>query len=149
VRAVAVLILLGALACDQIGESQVNTYPTISSAHSDRLFERGWLPEVLPAGAGPIVEAHDLDTNARCSKSVFPAAASAQVSQALRGLGFEGFSGELPPLPFSRCPFSLERARSSGSAFLNTRGADSDWEFAVVADGVLYFWSSIAGERAA
>ena len=141
-RAIAVLILLVAPACDLLGEFQVNTYPTLSSARSARLFERGWLPEVLPADAGPIVEAHDLDTNARCSKSLFPADASARVSEALRGLGFEAFSGELPPLPFSRCPFSLENARSSGSAFLNTRGAASDREFAVVADGVLYFWSS-------
>ncbi|MDH3458535.1 MAG: hypothetical protein OER90_16965, partial [Gemmatimonadota bacterium] len=124
------------------GEFQVNTYPTLSSAQSDHLFERGWLPEVLPAGSGPIVEAHDLDTNARCSKSVFPADASAQVSQALLALGFQAFSGELPPLPFSRCPFSLERARSSESAFINTRGADSDREFAVIGGCVLYFWSS-------
>jgi hypothetical protein len=141
-RSVAALVLLFTLACDRSGEFQVNTYATLGSARSDRLFERGWLPEVLPDDAGPIVEAHDLDTNARCSKSVFPAEASAQVSQALRDLGFEPFSGELPPLPFSRCPFSLETARSTESAFVNTTGAASDREFAVVGDSVLYFWSS-------
>ena len=81
-------------------------------------------------------------TNARCSKSVFPADASAHVLQALRAAGFESFAGELPELPFSQCPFLLESARSHGSAWLNPQGGDSDREFAVVADGILYFWSS-------
>jgi hypothetical protein len=141
VRSIRCFILLFALACDPFAEFQVNNYPTLEAAQSDLLFERGWVPDVLPAGAGPIVEAHDLDTNARCSKSVFRADASSQVSDALRASGFEEFSGELPPIPFSQCPFSLESARSGGSVFLNTRGATSDREFAVVAGGVLYFWS--------
>jgi hypothetical protein len=91
VRLGAAFVLACALACDPFGESEVTTYATLGSAQSDRLFDRGWLPEVLPADAGPIVEAHDLDTNARCSKSVFPSHASAQVSRALRALGFEAF----------------------------------------------------------
>jgi hypothetical protein len=142
VRSVAALVLLSALGCDAIGLFEVNTYPTLSSAQSDRLFERGWLPAVLPPDSGPIVEAHDLDTNARCSTSVLPADGSEQVSLALLAAGFQPFSGELPPLPFPQCPFSLESLPSSQSVFMNPTSAASDSEFAVVVGGAFHFWSS-------
>lgn len=140
VRATLGLVLC-ALACG-LGEFQVNTYPTLAEARSDRLFERGWVPDVLPPGAGPIVEAHDIDTNARCSRSSFPSESSARVAQALRAIGFETYSGELPPLPFSRCPFSIEHAQATGAALRNANGSASSRGVAVVAEGVLYFWSS-------
>ena len=142
-RSAISLVFVAALACSLPDEFQLNTYSTVEAARSDRLFERGWVPDVLPTGAGPIVEAHDLDSNARCSRSVFPDSTSPQVFEGLHSTGFERFAGELPPLPFStKCPFSLEDAGSGGSAFLNARGGASDREFAVVRKGVLYFWSS-------
>jgi hypothetical protein len=142
VRFGVALILALAIACDLRGEFQVNTYSTLEAARANRLFERGWVPDVLPSGAGPIVEAHDLDSNARCSNSSFPADASDEVVSRLRAVGFESYSGELPALPFSNGPFSLGTARSHGLALHNPRGRASHQEFAVVADGVLQFWSS-------
>lgn len=136
------LAFVAAVACGAPSEFQVRSYSTLEAARSDRLFERGWVPDVLPGGSGPIVEAHDLDSNARCSRSEFPSEASLRVLKALRASGFEPFSGEFRALPFSECPFSLEEVRSAESALLNPRGEDLDREFAVVADGVLYFWSA-------
>ncbi len=47
-------------------------FEDVSAAEREGFFDRGWLPDVLPIGAGPIVEVHDLDTNARCSRSGLP-----------------------------------------------------------------------------
>lgn len=144
-RAAAALFFVAAVAavgCGLAGEFQVSTYPTVEAAKADRLFERGWLPDVLPGSAGPIVEVHDLDSNARCSRSDFPAEASAKVVQRLRAAGFESFRGGLPALPFSTCPFSLGSAEPGESLFRNAPGTTSGRELAVVAEGVLLFWSS-------
>ena len=74
-------------ACGPFDDFQVNSYATVEAAQADRLFERGWVPAVLPQGAGSIVEAHDLDTNARCSKSMLPPGGFAELSEALVALG--------------------------------------------------------------
>jgi len=125
------------------GESQLNTYPTIEAARADRLFARGWIPDVLPDGSGPIVEAHDLDSNARCSRAAFPSGAIAEVSAALNSHGFVPFRSALPTLPFARCPFSLAEAQRGRPPLHKTHNALSDTEFAVISEeGVLYFWSS-------
>jgi len=131
----AVLSVL-TLACGSLDEFQVNSYPTLDAARADRLFERGWIPDVLPRESGPIVEAHDLDTNARCSKSGLPPGGFADVSEALVALGFRPSSRQPEPLPFAKCPFLLEEAMSSGASLLVAPG-----EHAVVAERTFYFWS--------
>lgn len=132
---VAALSVL-AVACGPADEFQINRYSTLEAARADRLFERGWVPDVLPQGAGPIVEAHDLDTNARCSKSGLPPGGSAEVSEALMSLGFESSSRRPEPLPFLSCPFDLDEAMASGASLLVARD-----EHAVVTERTLYFWS--------
>jgi hypothetical protein len=39
------------------------TYATLDDARRDRLFERGWLPDILPPSARQIRVASDLDVN--------------------------------------------------------------------------------------
>lgn len=38
-------------------------YATLADARSDRLFERGWLPDILPPSATNIRASNDLDLN--------------------------------------------------------------------------------------
>ncbi len=40
-----------------------NTYKTYNDAVSDRLFERGWLPEIIPSSSFNIITQNDLDSN--------------------------------------------------------------------------------------
>jgi hypothetical protein len=124
------------------GERQVNTYETIDAARSDRLFDRGWVPDVLPPGSGPIIEAHDLDTNGRCSKSQFPGDGASGVHEALLGLGFEPFRDEPPTPSLSICPFSVSDLDQGRAALSRAPAQSDDREFAVLADGVLFFWST-------
>ena len=38
-------------------------YPTITDAHSDRLFDKGWLPPIIPASSYNITTHNNLDLN--------------------------------------------------------------------------------------
>lgn len=53
---VVVSILCG---CDTV----TDTYPTLTDAEKARLFERGWLPNILPQSANRILTSNNLDTN--------------------------------------------------------------------------------------
>jgi hypothetical protein len=57
VFAATVLLLLGS--CDRA----TRTYATLEDARKDRLFERGWLPDILPPSSRAIRVSSDLDTN--------------------------------------------------------------------------------------
>ena len=57
VMAIGATLLLGG--CDDITSS----YNTLADARDDRLFDRGWLPDVLPASAHDIRVTSDLDAN--------------------------------------------------------------------------------------
>ena len=67
------------VACDTVA---VHHDADREAARADRLFDRGWVPDVLPASAGPSVEAHDVDTNERCAR--------AQFAPELAGVDFAG-----------------------------------------------------------
>src|SRR5688572_1093358 len=88
------------------GENSVKRYATIQDAKKDRLFERGWVPDVLPETAGPLTEVHNIDTNARCALGQFSASDLHEVLAALSRDGFEPYDAELPAPPLSNCPFS-------------------------------------------
>ena len=67
--AIAGAVLFGALATTAValwllsGDMVERAYPTLESARRDRLFERGWLPDVLPASSSHISVSSDLDLN--------------------------------------------------------------------------------------
>ena len=64
---VAVVVAEGA-ACN---ETKISRYDTIAEARADRLFERGWVPDVLPFEGGPVREIHDIDSSSRCAQARF------------------------------------------------------------------------------
>ena len=124
------------------GERQVNAYESVEAARADGLFLRGWLPDVLPPHSGPIVEAHDLDTNAGCSRSSFPPHLTAELRISLLKAGFR--DGGTPPqsLPLSICPFEALDIEEPDYVFIRTPNPSGPEEFAAVASGILYLWSS-------
>ncbi len=59
------LCLLLITACSLCGcrDSVVRHYPTRADAAADRLFERGWLPSIIPSSSYDIRVESDLDLN--------------------------------------------------------------------------------------
>ena len=47
------------VACDTVTDH----YSTLRAARDDRLFERGWLPDILPESSVDIVTCNELDLN--------------------------------------------------------------------------------------
>ena len=45
------------------GDVVDSTYPTLESARRDHLFERGWLPDILPPSSVQIAVSNNLDLN--------------------------------------------------------------------------------------
>ncbi|MGL0957458.1 hypothetical protein ABMX86_21190 [Vibrio vulnificus] len=54
------LLLLVVAGCSDIVQSHYDNY---QQAQADQLFERGWLPDVLPVSTTQIEVANDLDNN--------------------------------------------------------------------------------------
>ncbi|ELM6646421.1 hypothetical protein Q2Y22_000283 [Vibrio vulnificus] len=54
------LLLLVLVGCSDIVQSHYDNY---QQAQADQLFERGWLPDVLPVSTTQIEVANDLDNN--------------------------------------------------------------------------------------
>ena len=55
--AMALLVASAVAACDTVDSS----YATLADARADRLFERGWLPDVLPSSTTRILTANQID----------------------------------------------------------------------------------------
>jgi hypothetical protein len=121
------------------GDTLVTRYATIQDAKKDRLFERGWVPQVLPDTAGPLTEAHNIDTNARCALAAFQPSTFDEVLAALSSEGFQRYDGGVPSPPLWACPFGMSDLRGA-SIVLQRSGAIGDREFAAITkDGRLMF----------
>ncbi|MES2932778.1 MAG: hypothetical protein V4805_04755 [Pseudomonadota bacterium] len=59
-----------------VGPSDVvtNRYPTLAAARADKLFERGWLPEILPPSTFQIDTLNNLDLDTSAGRFSFNAA---------------------------------------------------------------------------
>src|SRR5688572_17720044 len=128
-RALIVSISFATLAVSTAcAENCVTRYRTVQDAKNDRLFERGWVLGVLPDTAGPLTEAHDIDTSARCALVEFPPSTFDGVLAALSQNGFQRYDTAVPTPPLRACPFNagdFDRA----SIVLRRMGATGDLEF--------------------
>jgi hypothetical protein len=75
----SILLLIGAfIARKAIGsldrETQLSHYDNLPAARQSGIIERGWVPELLPAGSKDITEIHNLDTNTGTGTFRFPSA---------------------------------------------------------------------------
>src|SRR5262245_38685860 len=86
-RAASILVsLLVVAGCtDQFTE----TYSTLEVARRDRIFERGWLPDVLPTSARTLRVSGDVDIN------------TAEGEFSFRGAEFDAFIAKLQAVPVS------------------------------------------------
>ena len=58
-RSAVAIVCLALAACDVV----TDRYATVAAAREERLFERGWLPDILPASAVRIRVSNNLDIN--------------------------------------------------------------------------------------
>jgi hypothetical protein len=134
------LVVLALCGCNETEQSR---YDTVAEAREHGLFSRGWAPDVLPDNAGPIAEAHDLDTNARCLHAAFPSDSLAAVRSALFRAGFAPDNAPTTPQqPEEFCPFSKADLDGTGKPF-SRRGQEQHFEHAALHEnGTLYYWST-------
>lgn len=138
-------LVLCIAACSDV---QTTRYDTVVDARQDCLFERGWIPDVLPASAVSIIETHNIDTNERCAQASVPAPSRPQVESALRTMGFREIETHPAAPPFEACTFDapspttidvgFSRSATSGAGL----AATSETEYVVLAGETLYFWSA-------
>ena len=123
-------------------ETKQARYETVTEARSAGLFSRGWAPDVLPKGAGPVIEAHDLDTNARCFRAALQPDSAGAVRFALSLAGFaSGGEAATWQEPEGFCPFS--RSDVEEGRFLHRRKGKRGIEYAALGnEGMLYYWSA-------
>ena len=55
-------------------ETKVSHHANLPAARQSGIIERGWVPEILPAGSTDITEIHDLDANTGTGTFRFPSA---------------------------------------------------------------------------
>jgi hypothetical protein len=114
----------------------------MAEAQADRVFERGWIPNVLPPTAGPISEAHNLDTNTRCARARFPSASRGTIVSALLAAGFSQYRDRTPAPSLRECPFTAEESRRNTVVFRHRNPDSDDFEFAAVSpNGDFFYWS--------
>jgi hypothetical protein len=84
---IAAALVLSLSACDRVSSS----YPALADARKDRLFERGWLPDILPASSRDIRVASDLDLNRSEGEFFFDPSDFAAFVARLRATGDSSF----------------------------------------------------------
>ena len=84
---VVTLAFLSLCSCDVA----TSRYVTLADARSDRLFERGWLPDILPPSTREIRVSNDLDVNHSEGEFSFDPADFADFTSRLRPMGGETF----------------------------------------------------------
>lgn len=132
----SLVVLVG---CDETVQER---YATVAEARAAGFFARGWAPDVLPDRAGPVTEAHDLDTNARCMRATFHPDSFAVVRSALARTGFITHSGTVQGPRFGRCPISESEVEAAQLTLRQDRQQAGIEYVALHAEGVLYYWSA-------
>jgi hypothetical protein len=136
-------LILGLCACLACTEVSTTTYKSIADARADGLFKRGWMPDVLPDDAGPLTEAHDLDTNVRCARSRIGGSVHPDLVARLHRLGFEDIEGSALGSPAGFCPFGRSDVNTAAYGLRRRNARIGDQEFAAVTrDGEFFFWSA-------
>jgi hypothetical protein len=84
-------------------------YASLQEAHADQLFERGWLPDILPPSAHDIRTSNNLDLNTSVGGFYFASA------------DYDQFASHLAPYvsmeaPFDRFEQKVQRKRARGFA---------------------------------
>ena len=117
---VACLLALAALAagCDIVRDR----YGTLEDARADRLFERGWLPDLLPASATDIHTANNLDISTSVGRFDYRVGDDAAMLAAME-------AGAPANAPFDDWAYVVATRRKDGRLPWTYRGDDATWVF--------------------
>ena len=113
------VVLFATVACDVVSTE----YRTLSEARNDGLFERGWLPDILPLSTHAIHVANNLDLNTSEGSFRF----SSDDFQGFRERLIETSSSSLGQFSGSRS--ALDRMESEGYPLLQYSASLSTWLF--------------------
>jgi hypothetical protein len=117
-KLIVLVAALCAVACDEV----TTTYKTVQDARADRLFERGWLPDILPPSARNIRITSDLDVNTSSGEFYFWVEDFPTFSQAL-----SPYSGG--PSRLAHLKRDVERLASKGYVAYEYPKDGSVWVF--------------------
>ena len=81
-RALLILLILVIAGCS---DTVTRHYPTRAEAEADSLFERGWLPDIIPASSRDITTNNDLDLNLSKGEFFFAPGDSTEFVTQLQG----------------------------------------------------------------
>lgn len=146
ISVLAAILLLLAGCSDLIVTASFDSY---AEAEDTGFVERGWIPDYIPATAGKIEEAHDLDTNQNCGKVDLHTAEIDLLKKKLPAEGFASLAGEIPGLRilasclFSLAEFAADNQLGSGIEMSGKGDADSTWvQYGVLEEEYsrLYYW---------
>ena len=101
-------------------DTVVSRYETVQDARADLLFDRGWLPDILPASARKIRTENNLDLNTSEGEFHFSAA------------DFPKFASQMNfevPATKQFGGLGVDRMRSEGFEVRAYSGANSTWVF--------------------
>jgi len=105
-------------------DTVTNHYTTRSKAEADRLFERGWLPDLIPMSVSEITTSNNLDTNTSEGKFQYNPNETKEFLRHLRP-----YSGQ--KLPLSRWQTDITEQKKKGYDALEYVANKSIWIFLV------------------
>ena len=118
-RLIFLVVPVAVAACDSVASH----YETLEEARADRLFERGWLPDVLPPSSYDITVENDLDLNTSQGEFSFSPSEFAQLRDRLSPLGTLADSG------FSSVLGDVESHVAEGYPAFGYRQSEYEWVF--------------------
>jgi hypothetical protein len=133
-------VCLAALVGQGCSDRSRSQFASAAIARQEGIFTKGWVPDVFPENAGPLVEHHDLDTNARCAMVRLDDEGWKEVADRARELKFAVYETAPSPPALDWCPFTDAERRRARLVLM--RATERDREFIAYVDGALYFWSS-------
>lgn len=110
-------------------------YTTLADARADHLFERGWLPDLLPPTASDIHTVNNLDHNTSTGSFRFSPLDGPQL--------FEGLGRDAPArAPFTEWSSTVARYKERGYSAWNHEEDDSQWAFFCLAESGICEYTS-------
>ena len=77
-------LILSTSGCGDLSDTVTNQYATLADARDDDLFNRGWLPDVLPPSARNIRTSNNLDINTSIGEFSFSSTETQQLYKLLK-----------------------------------------------------------------
>lgn len=124
----ALSLVLVAITLFGCRDTVTDNYATLAAARADRLFERGWLPDVLPPSAHSIITSNDVDLNISTGRFSLAPAESPELYKRLS-------AGAPQDTKFADWPDTVSAYAARGYTLWSYRNERGTWTFFCTADG--------------